>query len=192
MGKAVVDSRLISESSLRPGVYFLLLFSHKISSLRSRQLLEVVACNAEDLQLLDAEQAEHLLHVTIEQGQEWHATVPAPAMPMQVWDALMSEARLRNRRLREAEVRENGALFVRRLKALRADYERKLGVARRRLQTATANNNVGILPAMTGQIDKLEADFRAKSEELKRAQTVEAPLSDAIAACVVFVKKDEK
>ncbi len=111
---------------------------------------------------------------------------------MQVWDALMSEARLRNRRLREAEVRENGALFVRRLKALRADYERKLGVARRRLQTATANNNMGILPAMTGQIDKLEADFRAKSEELKRAQTVEAPLSDAIAACVVFVKKDEK
>lgn len=192
MGKAVVDSRLILESSLRPGVYFLLLFSHKISSLRSRQLLEVVACNAEDLQLLDAEQAEHLLHVTIEQGQEWDATVPAPAMPMQVWDALMSEARLRNRRLREAEVRENGALFVRRLKALRADYERKLGVARRRLQTATANNNMGILPAMTGQIDKLEADFRAKSEELKRAQTVEAPLSDAIAACVVFVKKDEK
>jgi hypothetical protein len=43
---------------------------------------------------------------------------------------------------------------------------------------------------MTGQIDKLEADFRAKAAELRQAQTVEAPMSDAIAACVIFVRED--
>jgi SNF2 family DNA or RNA helicase len=190
IGKAIVNRSLLPQSTVNKGVYFLLLFAHKVTSLRSRQILEAVACNATDLRILDAEESEQLLHVTIEQGQEWDSAIAAPAMPQEAWDALISEARRRNRRLREAEARENGALFTRRLKALKADHERKLEAARRRLETAKANNRSSILPAMTGQIDKLEADFRAKAAELRQAQTVEAPMSDAIAACVIFVRED--
>jgi hypothetical protein len=67
------------------GVYFLLLFAHKVTSLRSRQILEAVACNATDLRILDAEESEQLLHVTIEQGQEWDSARAAPAMPKEAW-----------------------------------------------------------------------------------------------------------
>lgn len=174
-------------ASLHEGVYFFLLFAHSISSIRSRRILETVACQETTGDLLDAELSERLLHLTIERGFEWDQDSAAPSLSPALWKEMTSEARKRNRNLYAAEDRENRALYVRRQNALRAEHEHDLIVKQQRLETAQARGSTRILPAMQGQIEKAKSEFRIKLEELNEMQEVRAVLSEPLAACAVMI-----
>lgn len=185
--QARLSLEICQDSGFHEGVYFFLLFAHSITSIRSRRILETVACEATTGKLLDAELSERLLHLTIERGFEWDRDSAAPSLSPELWERMTSEAKKRNRLLRAAEERENRALYVRRQNALRAEYEHDLMVKQQRLDTARAREKIRILPALQGQIDKAKSGYRAKLEELSKMQDVRASLSEPLAACAVHI-----
>ncbi len=187
LGQTTLRLADCGDEVIRPGIYFLLVFAHTISSIRSRRVLETVAWGQEENLVLDSEVGERLLCLAIEKGREWDQDEAAPPIPWTVWQTLTSEARRRNRALHTSEDRENRALYVRRRNALQAEHEHDLTVKRRRLQTAQERGSVRILPAMQGQIVKAESDFRLKLEELEKMQVTRALLSEPLSACVVLV-----
>jgi superfamily II DNA or RNA helicase len=187
LGQAKLRLMDCGDGSIRKGVYFLLVFAHTISSIRSRRVLETVAWEQETRTVLDSEAGERLLSLTIEKGGEWDQDQPAPPIPSNVWNSLTSEARKRNRAICGAEERENRALYVRRRNALQAEHEHELMIKQRRLQTARSRGSNRILPAMQGQIEKAKSDFRNKLQELDQMQEASASLSEPLAACAVLV-----
>lgn len=60
-------------------------------------------------------------------------------------------------------------------------------VKQRRLKTAEANKNERMLPAFRGQLQKLDAEHRARLQDLEQAKSVSVRLSDPLAVCVVQV-----
>ena len=187
LGQANLSLRNSNDTQIQEGLFFFLLFSHTISSIRSRRVLETVVWHHDTSTVLEPESGERMLYLTIERGVEWDQDQPAPAMPLTVWNVLTSEARRRNRAIFAAEERENRALYVRRRNALQAEHEHDLMIKQQRLRTAQQRGGTRILPAMQGQIDKAKSDHRVKLDELDQMQEARALLSQPLAACAVRV-----
>jgi superfamily II DNA or RNA helicase len=171
------------------GIYFVAAFTHTVEGLRARIVLEPVAWSEPDQTVIDSEAAERLLHLVLERGTEWDEDHPAPPLPLSVWEAIQAAARARNRELREREGREHQALRVRRTTALKAEYKHDRSVKLTRLQTATDRGRERLLPALRGQLQKADAEYRARLAELEQTDQAGARLSDPIAACVVRVRR---
>lgn len=169
------------------GDYFIALFSHTIEGVRSRRVLETIAWSCEDNRVIEDEDGERLLHLLLEEGQEWSLQESAPSVPADVWNAVLAQARGRNRALRERESRENDALYIRRKNALRMEFDHVKRVKERRLRTAEARGHIRVVPALQGQVLKAEAEFNANLSDLERTKTLAARLSDPIAVCYVRV-----
>lgn len=187
LGQATLRVADCGDGTIRPGVYFFLVFAHTISSIRSRRVLETVVWAQEDGAVLDSEVGERLLYLTVEKGSDWNQDQPAPPIPQVAWNVLTSEARIRNRTIHDAEERENRALYIRRRNAIQAEHEHDLMVKQQRLQTAQARGSTRILPAMQGQIEKAKSDFRVTLQELDQMQEARASLSEPLAACALLV-----
>lgn len=189
LGQARLSLADCPDAALDEGLYFFLIFAHSVTSIRSRRVLETVACAAQTGELLDSEAGERLLHLTTELGLEWDQDDAAPPISPALWKSLTSEARKRNRAIFAAEQRENGALYVRRRNALQAEHEHDLMIKQQRLQTAKARGSTRIVPAMQGQIDKAKSDYRITLDELNHMQEAHVSLSEPLAACAVLVTR---
>lgn len=187
VGQAMLCLDDCQEDSIQPGLYFFLLFANTITSIRSRRILEIVVWNCESESILDPEFGERLLYLTVEHGREWGKDQAAVPMPQHAWEALTTEAKVRNRSIWNAEQRENRALFVRRSNALRAEHEHDLVIKQRRLQTAEQKGSTRIIPAMKGQIEKAKTHYRSKLSELEGVRDARVSLSDPLAACALRV-----
>ena len=189
IGQGVVELAAEEDLGLKAGFYFVLAFAHSVGGLRGRRVLEAVGWSEPDQCLLDAETSERLLHLVTQQGREWDRKEPGPPLLESAWEQIVSEARQRNRLLQERESRENDALYARRKRVLEAEFHHNREIRETRLRTAESRGHKSILPAMKGQIDKLEAEYRAKSQALEQARTVSISLSEPIAVCLVEVRR---
>ena len=185
---AVVEIRDEEDAELDTGVYFLVVFTHTVEGIRARRILEIVAWSEASQRIIDADLAERLLHLLDEQGAEWDRPQPGQAMSKEVWEHILSEARKRNRELLEREQRENEALYTRRKRVLQAEYEHARDVKETRLRTAEKRGHKRVLPALRGQLEKAEAEYRAKLATLEERRTVAARLSEPVAICLVEVR----
>ncbi len=187
-GAAVLRHSDCGDQRIAQGMYFVVVFAQDIKSIRQRRVLEMVVWDQEEGNLLEPEAGERLLFLTVQHGVSWYGD-PPPKMPGDIWRLITTEARHRNRRLREEENRENQALYLRRLNALRAEHDYNLRTMHQRLETNRQRGAFRILPAIQGQIDKEIARFRHATQELDSLQDVSAPLSSPIAVCVIKVVK---
>jgi hypothetical protein len=189
VGQTVVTLSADEDREFPAGVYFLLVFTHTVEGIRGRRILESVAWCEPEQRLLDAESAERLLHLATERGQEWDRTELGSPMSRDVWSQAVSEVRRRNRELLEREQRENEGLYARRKRVLEAEYQHDRQVKETRLHTAQARGHERVLPALRGQLDKAEAEYRAKLASLEETRTASARLSEPLAVCLMEVRR---
>jgi superfamily II DNA or RNA helicase len=192
VAQTVLDLPPDQDTELAAGVYFLAIFTHTVEGLRARLILEPVAWSVPDAMILESEPAERLLHVVLELGSEWDEEYPAPALPSAVWAAIHAAARARNRELRDRETREHQALRIRRIAAIQAEYQHDCQVKEARLRTAISRQHDRVVPALRGQLQKAEAEYHAKLAELEQIEQAGARLSEPIAACVVYVRREPR
>lgn len=186
-GKGLLILAPTEDHELKAGTYFLLVFSHSVDGIRSRRLLETVAWSVQEMEILSTELGERMLHLVQERGTEWDPAHPSFGISSDIWNKLESEAITRNSTLRNAERRENEALYVRRKSVLDAEFEHDLTIKRTRLDTAEQRGRKQVIPALKGQIVKAEHQFQSRVEELDRLRKVHCSLSAPIAACLVEI-----
>ena len=187
LGQAHLVLAQYKQAEVRNGTFFLVVFLETVEGIRPRTILETVALSQESLTLLEPETGERLLHLVLEQGDEWREEDGALPMSQSAWNVVEEAIRGRCRILRERESLENDALYHRRKRALAAEYQIERSIKERRLHTAEVNGNQRMLPAFRGQLQKLEAEYRARLNELDQAKSVSVRLSDPLAVCVVKV-----
>jgi hypothetical protein len=173
---------------LQAGIYLVVVFTHTIEGIRARRILETVAWSHEGQCLLDGEQGERLLYLAMEQGSEWDRREPGACVSAEVWEQVLSEVRRRNRELLDREEKENKALYVRRRRAIDAEYQHHSKMIEQKLRTAEARGRERILPAFRGQLQKAKAEYEDKVGRLEQTREVAARLSDPVAACLVEVR----
>ena len=177
------------DDELSAGIYFLTVFTHTVEGLRARLILEPIAWSVPDQIILESEAAERLLHLVIELGLEWDKII-RPLLfngrcgvrstpPLGLGIASYESGRSRAQALR-----------IRRIAALQAEFKLDRHVKETRLRTATARGHVRVLPALRGQLQKADAEYRATLAELERNDQAGAGLSEPIAACAAKVSRD--
>jgi superfamily II DNA or RNA helicase len=172
-----------------PGIYFILVWAQLVEGLRKRRLLEPVAISARDNRLLDAEATERLLHLLLTDGQEWDLTTKAPPIPATSLEALLSEARRRNRVLKASEELENEALYLRRSRVVTAEGEHRRRLIEDKLRTAREREREDrVLRLFEAQFDKVNTHMRQQIQRLAEERKTSVRISDSIAACVVDVR----
>ena len=190
VAQTVIELRGEDDREFPAGIYYLLVFSHTIEGIRKRNILETVAWSNSQGQLIETELSERLLHLVTQQGDEWVRGENALPMPVDVWKSMISAVRSRSREMREHERRENEALYVRRLRAIKAEYDFDRERKELRLQTARdRGQKESILRAFEGQISKTKGDYQRQLDELDDSREVSSRLSDPIAACVVEIRR---
>ena len=191
LGQTTLRLSVNDDVELGDGVVFLAVFREIVEGIRGRRLLETLAWSSDRQELLAGELGERLLYLVLEQGTEWDSVDPPPPMPDAVWERIESEMLDRSRALREQEQRENDAMYLRRQRALRAEHEHDHSVKEQRLRTAELRGHQRIVPAMRGQIQKAEAEFQSKLEELEKSKHVSVRLSsEPVALCVVNIHRE--
>ena len=189
VGKAMLYLAEDEDVELTSGVYFIFVFTHEVGGTISRREMEPVAWHRDSGGLVDGEAGERLLHLVIEQGEEWASPDPAPPLDSPaIWEQILGEARRRNRELRENRALQNEAFYLRRKATLQAEYEHRraeialrMGTARLRERSATV---MGLFEA---QLGKAQARLEAQIQELE-SNTQQLPrLTDPVAACVAAV-----
>lgn len=171
------------------GIFFIAVYTHTIAGIRARRILEPIAWSPKEQRILDQESGERLLHLVLERAVEWEKTEAIEPIPGDSWTVIEGEARNRNRKLLENERRENEAQYTRRHEALQREYQHDRDVKQQRLDTARRRGHDRILPALQGQLQRAEADYQVKVEELDRTRNVSARLSEPVAICGVAVNR---
>jgi len=175
---------------LQDGLYFLAVFTLAVQGVRQRRMFEVFAWNESERTVLAGDTAERLLHLVMANGEEWAEKEAASSMDDDVYEELAAAALTRTSSLRQHELRENEALYIRRRQTLIAEFERAAQSQRKRIATAELRGNKGILPAMRGQLQKLEVVHEDKLAALDKARDLSVPMSDEpVAMCAVRVQR---
>jgi len=179
-------------TSLADGLYFVAVFAQDVGGIRSRTILEPVACRAFDGELLDAEVAERLLHCTLDGGIDWDRKEHAPGVPEELWRTIESEARRRNRNLREREQEDNDASVQRRRRVLEAERDQRLRLIERKSATARQRGRrERILALFEAQRLKAQGRFAEKLRKLDEHSRVSVTLSEPLAVCAVEVRHED-
>lgn len=180
------------DTELGVGIVYLAVFEQVVDGIRRRRILETLAWSSQRQVILTGESGERLLHLVLEAGTEWDTEPPAPALPEAVWELIELETLSRSRVLREQEQRENDALYSRRQRTLRAEYEHDRSIKEQRLRTAEERGHQRIIPAMRGQVQTSEAAFQSRLSELENSRQVSVRhSSEPIALCVVDIHRDK-
>lgn len=187
-GQACVRIAGNDDTELHEGLYFLAVYSLAVEGVRQRKLFEVFAWCCNEKVVLVGDVAERLLHLVMTQGEEWSESEAAAPMTDYVFRCLSDAAVGRASALRQKEQRENEALYIRRRQTLQAEFERATKAQKQRIQTAEKRGNKAIIPAMRGQLQKLEVTHADKITALDKARDLVVPMSDEpIAMCAVRV-----
>ncbi len=190
VGQATLALAGDGDSELVAGLYFLAVYALEVRGIRARRVLETVAWRVGSREVIDAESAERLLHLVTDAGEEWPAAARAPAMEPSIYAAVLSAARARYRVVREREQNENEARYLRRRRALVAEFEHRRDVVMRRLQTARERGQEErIQKLFQAQLTKLEAEHEQKLRDLEERRTTSLTLSDPLAVCALKVTR---
>jgi len=190
VGQATVDIALAGEVGIREGIYFLIVVAHELTGIQKRRELDQIVWAHGEERFVEPEAGERLLHLVMENGQEWTYEQPAPAVSAGVWACMLSEARRRNLAIRQQKTRENEALYVRRKAVIEAEYTLARRQIESRLNTARARGRgENVLALFEAQLQKAEGRFRERISGLEADRRVSARLSDPIATCVVSVRQ---
>lgn len=190
VGQAMLTLGKDEDPELPEGTVYCGVFELRFSGLRSRSTFEVVAWHAESSTMLAAETGERFLHLVTERGEEWTAKKGAPPMPAAAYDQIIVESVERTSRLRAKEARENEALYVRRLQALRAEFDRQHAARKQRLDTAHATGKSKMAHLMQKQLEKLEAALAVKKAALEKTRAADVSSSaEPIAMCAVRISR---
>ena len=183
-GRVAIDP---DDNDIHRGTYTIALFAHDVDSIRARRILEPVAWHEKN-GIVDSNVAERLLFLAMEYGEEADDTSQLHPLSEEGWEAIDQQIIESNGRLRANEKRENQARYVRRRWALDAEYNHKLKAKQQRFDTAKANNNLSMLPAMQGQITKATAEYQRRLQELESMKSVTASISEPLAICILEVE----
>ncbi|MEZ5944894.1 MAG: hypothetical protein R3C18_26215 [Planctomycetaceae bacterium] len=188
-GRITLDAQ--EDQEIDEGSYTIAVFAHEIASIRSRRILEPVAWHLEFKSLVPASIAERLLFLAVKLGVEVDFPSTLSPLSQEGWDHILDAISASNSSLRISEERENQARYVRRRRAIDAEYKHKLQAKQQRYLTAEANAQTEILPAMRGQIDKAKAEYQKRLDDLENAKAVSARLTTPLAICLLQVEKAE-
>ena len=189
-GQALLRVDSDDDPLLQDGLYFLAVFTLAVQGVRQRRMFEVFAWNESERTVLAGDTAERLLHLVMANGEEWAEKEAASSMDDYVYEELAAAALTRTASLRQHELRENEALYIRRRQTLIAEFERAAQSQRKRIATAELRGKKGILPAMRGQLQKLEVVHEDKLAALDKARDLSVPMSDEpVAMCAVRVQR---
>lgn len=190
IGQATIMPDQKDDQSQFSGLYYIIVFAHHLTGIRARREIEAVVWSASEDRLLDSESAEHLLHLAVIRAEEWMQVTPAPAVPPQVWERMLSAALQSNRSLRERERLENQATYARRIAALDEEHHHVVTQIRNRRQTAVERSRgPEILRLFDAQIARAESRYKQRCSELENSKGVTAELSSPIAACAIEVRR---
>jgi len=189
-GKATLRLTHDEERELPDGVVFTALFAHDIDGMRRRRVLDCVAWSTRDEELMEPELAERLLHLVIESGREWERGSNAPPLTGEVLGKIESEARRRSKNLREVETDECEALFIRRERALQAEYDHRARKLEQKIKTARTNRREErIVRLFEAQLDKQRDRLSRELERLSQCRAPRLALSEPLAICAVEVRR---
>jgi SNF2 family DNA or RNA helicase len=190
VGQAMLSLGEDEDADVPVGTVYCCVFQFQFSGLRSRSTFEVIAFHADTGIMLAAEASERLLHLVTTQGEEWAAQTAAPPIPAAAYEQILTESLHRTSRLRAKEASENEALFVRRVQALRAEYERQYAARKQRLETARTSGKSKMERLMEKQIEKLDASHAVKKAALEGTRSAEVTSSaEPIALCAVRITR---
>lgn len=189
VGQASVDIDPTSETGIAEGVYFVMVVAHEVTGIQKRRDLDQIVWSVSESQFVDPEVGERLLHLVLEHGREWSYFEPAPSLPPELWQRMLSEARARNRAIKQRKAQENESLYARRKAVLEAEHAHALAQIQARLDTARSRGrHESVLALFEAQRQKAEARYLERIAALDADRHVSARLSDPIAVCVVSVR----
>ena len=190
VGQATVDIARADDGEIGEGIYFLIVVAHEVTGIQKRRDLDEIVWSQVEARFVEPELGERLLHLVMEKGREWTYGQPAPAVPPDVWESMISEARHRNKAIRLQKTQENEALYVRRKAVIEAEHAHAERQIENRLNTARARGRAeSVLALFEAQLQKAEVRFRERVSGLETDRLVSTRLSDPIAICVVSVRR---
>ena len=176
--------------TIEPGLHYIVVYAHLTTGLRSRRELDPVVWSVPRSSLLDSEEAEVLLHVVLEEGEEWAGEEDATAIPQAIWERIESGARTRSRSLLSRRRNENDALIARRRAVLEQEHQYAGEQIRARRKTAEENERGReIIALFDAQLAKAQIRLDSQLAELERGQEVSARLSEPLAVCALQVRQ---
>lgn len=176
-----------ADEGFAAGDYLLVVFQNRIQGIRARALLETACVRLDSGELLAAERGERLMHLALDGGAEADATRAPPTIDSAIWQRILSEARRRNKLLRESEARENDALYVRRKLSLEAERLRDRTNKEAQRAAMVEKGQTRVLPMIDGKLQKVDARFHERMAELDATRQSSCTLSDPLAACLLTV-----
>lgn len=186
-GMVRVDPQIDPE--IPDGEIAIVVHTQEVEGVRKRRFLELVAWSCQSRKLLTSEASERLLHLLSEQGSEWSKSQPPPALADDALAAMTTEARRRNRELKEIERRENDALIARKKKLILDEARRRLVQVRAKLDKVEARGHDESIQRMfRAQIEKAEERRDRKLDELARQEQVSVVLDAPIAIAIADVR----
>jgi SNF2 family DNA or RNA helicase len=189
VGRAVLELGPGRDGDLAAGIYYVAVYVQNVTSIRDRRILEPVAWSQAENRILDADLSERLLHLVLDEAEECPTSDVLPPLPLEAWTLIEGEALARNRKLRDSERRENEAIYTRRLAALQQEHENDVRLKQQRLETNRQRGHERVLPALLGQLQRAEANYESKREELMRTRSPSVSLSEPVAICGVILKR---
>jgi superfamily II DNA or RNA helicase len=189
VGQATVEIDPTSETEIGEGVYFVMVVAHEVTGIQKRRDLDQIVWSTANSGFVEPEAGERLLHLVMERGHEWTYAQRAPCLPQEVWDCMLSEARTRNRAIRQQKALENEALYARRKAVIEAEHAHAQVQIQTRLATARARGRPeSVLALFEAQLQKAESRYHERIAALDADRHVSTRLSDPIAVCVVSVR----
>jgi len=190
VGQATVEVVPGQESEISEGIYFVIVVAHEVTGIQKRRDLDEIVWSTEKAGFVEPEVGERLLHLVMERGHEWTYTQSTPCLPQEVWDCMMSEARTRNRAIRQQKAQENEALYARRRAVIEAEHAHAQRQIETRLATARARGRPdSVLALFEAQLQKAELRYHERVSALEDDRHVSTRLSDPVAVCVVSVRR---
>ena len=190
VGQSTLGIAVGRDMEIAPGTYFVVVVAHEVTGMHGGRELDPIVWSVDTAYAIDAELGERLLHLVLEQGCEWSVAAEAPAVPIDTWGAILSEARRRHHALKNRKLLENEALYQRRKTAVEAEYTHIRGQIETRRNTAIERERSDqIITLFDAQLQKAELRYRDRLAALDSCRKVHTSLSDPIAACAVLVRR---
>jgi len=183
-----------TKAGYAPGRYVLAAFLHEVRGARKRSTIEVCGVMIGHHAPLEADSAERLLHLVLNEGMDGGSNSRSQAVPEDAWALIRRDIQDRAAAIEAREELENRLLVGRRRARVEAEHEHRMAGIQRRRDTATANETIARIEHMLqGLADAAEARRSTLLSELGEAENFSASFDeDPVAVCVVDVLCTER
>ena len=177
-GPAAIATRVTVDGGglLDRGMYVFYIFKLTVRAARASSVLEMVVLDTALREACTADEAEHLLGLMAEAGEEARGAAldVSPDWAEKAWARAEQVVAERVDRTRRDVQRTNDAFVDRRAASTRTFFERKLNRQRELLmQAEERNRDERYLRLLRGTIRRLETDLEAQTVELEKQRQVE-------------------